>query len=152
METVFQVNFNHLSRKETIRTEAILREYLLRVSDQVCMARIGSSSFSLFSFIPHGFEFKKFISMLHDEDIASKDKRSWMFNLTDNVKNLFNQATLLFTGSGRFFSGFADPKFFKNGHEMASFVSNEKLLTLYIPDTDKALLATQGVSLDEPEM
>ena len=72
METVCQVNFDLMTHKEAIRAEAILREYLLRVCDQVSMTRVGSSPLSFFS-LPHGFQIRRFIRMLKSEDVAEKN-------------------------------------------------------------------------------
>ncbi len=152
METVCQVAFNLLTAPEARKAEAILREYLLRTSDQICMSRIGSSSFSIFSLIGHPLLNKRFQQMLKPEDVAEKNEQSWTFNLTENTKNLLNQATLFVSGKRRFFYGFSDPKFMMNGNEVAYMITTDRLLSLYIQDTDKAELASKGIYMDSPQV
>jgi hypothetical protein len=90
--------------------------------------------------------------MLAPADVASRDDHEWTFNLTDHVKELLNQATLLLDGSGSIFYGFTDPKFTKAEKEIAYMISKEKLLSLFIEDTDKAWLANQGINMDTPQI
>ena len=152
METVCQIAFNLLSGREAEKAEKVVRQYLLEHADQVTMVLSGASSLALFRFRLLPFGSGGFIRMLRDGDIAARSDKEWTFNLTDNVKEFLNQTTLLFTGPGIFFKGFTDPKFTKNGNEIAYLVVNEKLLTLYISDTDKAWLASQGIYTDSPQV
>jgi hypothetical protein len=151
METVCQVAFKLMTADEARRAEAILREYLLRTCDQVIFQRAGSSPLTIIAFVPHPFRMRKFLKMLKPEDVASRNDHEWTFNLTENVKNLFNQTGLFFTGPRHIFYGFTDPKFMKQGNEVAYLITHERFLTLYIPDSDKAQLASQGIDLDSPE-
>jgi hypothetical protein len=150
METICQVAFNLMTHDEATKAEQILREYLLGACQQVCMTRTESSYLSLFHIIPHTGKIKKFMNQLAPEDIAEKGEHFWTFNTTENIKNLFNEATLL--GISKIFYGFADPKFFSNGNEIAEMISTDRLLTLHISDSDKAELANKGVYLDSPEI
>lgn len=152
METVCQVAFNLMGRAEARRAEEVVREYLLRVSDQVCMIHTGSSYLSVFNFFSHPIQTKRFRSMLKDGDIAQEDDRSCLFNLTENTKQLLNQTGLLFTGSRSIFYGFTDPKFMKAGHEVGSVMNTDKIVSLHIPDSEKAQIAAQGVYLDSPQI
>lgn len=140
-----------MNGKEARRAEAILREYLLRAADQVCLQRMGSSWLSVLG-SGHSRGLKKFLKLLQAEDIADIGEHELVFNLTEHTRQLFNQASLLFTGTGKLFNGLADPKFTKQGKELAYLVTNEKLLSLYISDSDKQTLSQQGVYLDSPEI
>lgn len=152
METVCQVAFNLLSGEEVRRTEAILREYLLRVSDQVCLQKIGSSSVSLFSLRPKFLGNRKFKKELGEGDVAATGEHEWTFNLTDKIKFMLNRTSLFITGSQKYFFGFTDPKFLHHGNELAYLIVNEKIMNLYIPDSDKAELSAKGIYLDSPEV
>lgn len=152
MDTVCQVEFNLMTRQEARRSEGILREYLLRASDQMCMTRKDSSWLSTYSLLPHPFRTKRFLSLLGPNDLASREEHFWTFNLTENVKNLLNRATLFSAGNGRFFYNLTDPKFLKQGKEVASYIASDRLLTLHISDSDKAELAGNGVYLDSPQI
>jgi hypothetical protein len=150
METVCQVAFNLMTGPECLRAEQVLREYLLRAGEQVSLTRVGSSYLSFFKIIPHRIKYKKFLGLLKEGDVQEKNEHRWIFNLTENIKSLFNEATLF--DPHKIFYGFADPKFLKNGHEIASMISNEKIVSLHISDSDKASLADQGVYVDSPEI
>lgn len=149
METVCQVNLNALSEAEAVKSEQVLREYLLRVCDQVNMEIKGSSAYSLFTLWPFSFRVKKLKKMLNPDDIARETDHSWTFNLTPHIKELLNSATLFFMGSPNAFAGFADPKFLLKDDARATIITNEKLINLYIEDTDKADLANKGVQFDD---
>ncbi|MBX4205271.1 MAG: hypothetical protein KW788_03775 [Candidatus Doudnabacteria bacterium] len=151
MQTICQLAFNLMTTEESRNAEAIVREYLLRVSEQVHMSRSGSSYLSLFHF-PHPIKNRQFESLLKEGDVASIDNKHETFNLTENIKELLNHATLFLNGPRSIFYGLTDPKFFKAGQEIASMISNEKILTLHIPDTDKAEMANKGVYMDSPEL
>jgi len=151
METVCQISFSLLTIDEANRTEKILREYLLSAADSVRMARVGSSYLS-FQIIPHPIKFKKFTNMLSKEDVKSSSDHEWVFAMTDNIKKYLNQVTLFSEGKDKIFHGFTDPKFYKGETEIASMISNERILNLYIPDSDKAELAKKGVYLDSPQI
>jgi len=151
METVCQVNFNLMNRREVIRAEQVLREYLLRVSDSVSMNYKNSSPLSFVSLIPHPVKIRRFRNSLQDGDIASETGKGYSFNLTENIKTLLNRSTLFLDGSGIFYN-LSDPKFFSKENEIAALNSNEKIMNLYIPDSDKVEIADQGVYLDSPQI
>src|SRR4051812_37884442 len=119
METVCQVAFNLMTKAEARRAEVVVREYLLRTADEVQMTRVGSSYLSLFNFVPHPIKFRRFTNLIKAGDVINQDERRWIFHLTENIKDLLNQATLFFDGKGRIFYGFTDPKFFKQNKQIA---------------------------------
>ena len=139
-----------MKRDEADHAEAVLSEYLLSHSDQIVMT-IESAITTSISLWPFGST-KKFERLLQRGDLAAKTNKQWVFNVTDNVKKLFKEKGLRSQGPGYLFKGLIDPKFMKAGHEIASMIVNEKILDLYIPDTDKAQLSNQGVYTDSPEL
>ena len=152
METVCQVALNLMNHAEARKAESVLREYLLRAADQVSLNVIGSSSVSMFRILSHSHQHRRFESMLNEDDVVSRSEHNWIFNLTENIKSFFAHTGILVTGKDQFFYGFTDPKFLKHGAEIATIIVNERLINLYIPDSDKADLANQGVYLDSPSI
>lgn len=152
METVCQVSLNLMSSHEARAAESVLRRYLLRAADQMSVTVSGSSYMSIIHLLPRRYQRRRFLSMLAEGDVAAQGEHSWTFNLTDNIKKLLDQTGILISGKSKIFSGFTDPKFLRNGTELATIIVNEGLITLYIPDSDKAELAAQGVYLDSPEI
>jgi hypothetical protein len=147
MEIVCQINFNFMKWREEVLAERILRDFLLACCDQVKMTLISSSSVSLYiTRRIHPKELSKFFSK---NDLAEENSHFWIFNLTENVKNFINQATLFLNGRHNIFHGFSDPHFLKDG-KAVGIMLGEKILNLRIPDIEKKELAEKGVYTDSP--
>lgn len=156
-----------ISFDKAIKSEKIIRKFLLKNSDKVRFTVVYESTVSsknFKSYKENAYKNPKFIKLLNSikKDLIKKTQKTgkflffkthyeyYFYNLSKELKELINKNTLTTSTINRTYPLIytEDPVFYKEKIIIGSVVSHEPVITLYLSSKEKDLLEKQGVLFD----